>query len=79
MRWASSKKTFRALSNSRRLVPQVWLVLRDLRVAKSGASLIMYCRFCRHFGSRVAEVVLAQVSQRRRDLGHPAPGTPQLK
>jgi hypothetical protein len=28
--------------------------------------------FLRHFGSRVVDVVLAQVSQQRRDLGHPA-------
>jgi hypothetical protein len=31
-----------------------------------------YCPFFRHFGSRVVDVVLAQVSQQRRDLGHPA-------
>jgi hypothetical protein len=53
-------------------VPQVSLVLGDLGVAKSAASVIMYRRFRRHFGKRIAGVVLAQVSQRRRDLGHPA-------
>ena len=31
-----------------------------------------YCLFLPHFGSRVVDVVLAQVSQQRRDLGHPA-------
>ena len=30
-----------------------------------------YCPFLRHFGSRVVDVVLAQVSQQRRDLAHP--------
>jgi len=31
--------------------------------------------FLCHFGSRVADVVFAQVSQQRRDLGHPAEAT----
>ena len=53
-------------------VPQVSLVLRDLGVATSAASVMGIALFLRHFGSRVVDVVLAQVSQQRRDLGHPA-------
>src|SRR5579864_6135631 len=52
-------------------VPQVSLVLRDLGVATSVMSIAL---FLRHFGSPVVDVVLAQVSQQRRDLGHPAGG-----
>jgi hypothetical protein len=53
-------------------VPQVSLVLRDLGVATSAASVMGIALFLRHFGSRVVDVVLAQVSQQQRDMGHPA-------
>jgi hypothetical protein len=56
-------------------VPQVSLVLRDLGVATSAASVMGIALFLRHFGSRVVDVVLTLVSQQRRDLGHPAKGT----
>lgn len=58
-----------------RRVPQVSLVLRDLGVATSAASVMGIALFLRHFGSRVVDVVLAQVSQQQRDLGHPAYAT----
>ena len=57
-------------------MPQVSLVLRDLGLATSAASVIGIAIFLRHFGSRVVDVLLAQVSQQRRDLGHPADYTP---
>ena len=50
-------------------VPQVSLILRDLGVATSAMSIAF---FLRHFGSRVVDMALAQVSQQQRDLGHPA-------
>ena len=53
-------------------VPQVSLVLRDLGAATSAASVMGIAFFLPHFGSPVVDVVLAQVSQLRRDLGHPA-------
>jgi hypothetical protein len=54
-------------------VPQVSLVLRDLGVATPAASVMGIAFFLPHFGSPVVDVFLAQVSQLRRDLGHPAP------
>jgi hypothetical protein len=45
-----------------RRVPQVSLVLRDLGVATSVASVMGMALFLRHFGSRVVDMVLAQVS-----------------
>ena len=53
-------------------VPQVSLVLRDLKVATPAASIMCIALFLPHFGSPVVHGVLAQVSQLRRDLGHPA-------
>jgi hypothetical protein len=53
-------------------VPQLSLVLRDLGVATPAASVMGIVLFLPHFGSPVVDVVLAQVSQLRRDLGHPA-------
>ncbi|HTA22715.1 MAG TPA: hypothetical protein VK763_04215 [Terriglobales bacterium] len=51
---------------------QVSLVLRDLGVATPAASVTGIALFLPHFRSPVVDVVLAQVSQLRRDLARPA-------
>jgi len=69
LRASPSLKHYPATLNRR--VPQVSLVLRDLGVATPAESIMCIALFLPHFGSPVVHVVLAQVSQLRRDLGHP--------